>query len=177
MVAAGGELREAFKTGRVKCDLENMLVLKKGKDLKQDFSFIDEYLSSQTVPSSSMQSSPTALVNSLVQQLLSAQSSDRKSREGDMKLHQIQNLQMIRLMKGEGRNLRRRRRERLRNFQMKVLMIPTEGSQKERKETGRRRKSVQFLMNILLLRMILILWTVLMSVIMTHYTEHCRSQI
>jgi hypothetical protein len=32
-VAAEGELREAFKTGNVKCDLENMLVLKKGSNI------------------------------------------------------------------------------------------------------------------------------------------------
>jgi hypothetical protein len=78
-------------------------------------------------------------------------------------------------MKGEGRNLKRRKR--LRNIPMKVLMIPKEGSQKVRKETRRRRKWLKCLMILLFLMMMLVLLLALMSVIMTHYKEHCRSQI
>ena len=70
IVTAGGNLREAFKTGTVSYNPEKMLVMKKGKQLAQDFLFLDEYLASKTAPSSSIQSTPAALPESLVQQLL-----------------------------------------------------------------------------------------------------------
>ena len=80
IVTAGGDLREAFKNGTVSYNPEQMLVMKKGKKLAQDFLFLDEYLASKTAPSSSLQSSPAALANSLVQQLLELSSGKKGKR-------------------------------------------------------------------------------------------------
>ena len=80
IVTAGGDLREAFKNGTVSYNPEKMLVMKKGKKLAQDFLFLDEYLASKTAPSSSLQSSPAALANSLVQQLLELSSGKKGKR-------------------------------------------------------------------------------------------------
>ena len=77
IVTAGGDLREAFKNGTVAYNPERMLVMKKGEKLAQDFLFFYEYLPSKTATSSSQQSSPVALANSLVQQLLELSSSKK----------------------------------------------------------------------------------------------------
>ena len=45
LVAAGGDLRELFKTNNLKYNPESMTVLKEGRKLEPDFSFIDEYVS------------------------------------------------------------------------------------------------------------------------------------
>ena len=55
IVTAAGDLKEAFKSNSVGYNPEKMIVMKKGKNLEQDFSFIDEYIKEKTevVPSGS----------------------------------------------------------------------------------------------------------------------------
>ena len=55
IVTAEGDLKEAFKRNTVGYNPEKMIVMKKGKNLEQDFSFIDEYIKEKTevVPSGS----------------------------------------------------------------------------------------------------------------------------
>lgn len=50
IVTAEGNLREAFKHKTIGYDPETMIVMKKGKNLEQDFSFLEEYIKDRTSP-------------------------------------------------------------------------------------------------------------------------------
>ena len=51
LVTTAGNLREDFKAKTVGYDPEKMIVMKKGKHLEGDFSFLDEYIKDRTSPS------------------------------------------------------------------------------------------------------------------------------
>ena len=85
IASAGGPLREAFKKNMLRYDPENMVVLKKGKNLQQDYSFFEEYVSERVQstapagPSSPMLASSSSgiantspSVSPLLQELIAA---------------------------------------------------------------------------------------------------------
>ena len=83
LVTAAGDLKNLFMEKNIGYNPERMLVLKEGRKLEPDYSFLDQYISaqlSQTSPiTSSLVSSPGDALNASVVGLLKSLSSGRKA--------------------------------------------------------------------------------------------------